>query len=563
MKDYVAVALKYARAAQKSKKHGKWSKLACKRFLEDYKKAKKKSNSYYFDEYLANDPCDFVEKMPHVEGEWDTPTITLHASQIFFIVNIFGFRDSETHARRFSTALWASGRKNGKSTLAAPLGIYCQVCEESNGAQVVSAATTGDQAKIVWNVAKRMVEKEIDLQEYYDIKPYSRTIAGLANGSIFKYISAKASTQDGLNPSCAIIDEVHAHPNHDLINVLKSAAGARLNPLFLFVTTEGYSNENSPWAEMRKFAHQILQGIVTADHFFCVIFAVDEEDDEYDPKVWIKANPIMEVNPILAKEIAKEAIEAKQMPGKAAEFRVKRLNKPSASADSFIDLTSWNKCNASKTLDELEGATCWGSLDLASNRDLVSFRILWYLEGKYYTHGWRYCPSEAIHFKNLTGTSKYPGWVEEGLLLETKGKTNNHEIILKNIVEQVKRFKPSKLVADDWNTSEIVRKLDENHNIEMLPFIQGPKSYHPAIKKFEKSYIDGELGHCDDPILKWCATNLVVKRNENANMMPDKKRSTDKIDDIVTLIMCYGASLDFKPKRSLQSYLDNKVSINL
>lgn len=563
MKDYVSIAIKYAKNAKKSKQHGKWSKLACARFLDDLKKAKVKDNPYYFDEERANDPCDFVEKMPHVEGEWETPTITLHESQIFFIVNIWGFRDSETHVRRFSTALWASGRKNGKSTLAAPLGLYCQVCEGSNGAQVVSAATTGDQAKIVWNVAKRMVEKEPDLQDYYSIKPYSRTIAGLGNGSIFKYISAKASTQDGLNPSCAIIDEVHAHPNHDLINVLKSAAGARLNPLFLFVTTEGYSNENSPWAEMRKFSHQILNGIVEADHFFCIIFAVDDDDDEYDSDVWIKSNPIMEVNPILAKEIAKEAIEAKQMSGKAAEFRVKRLNKPSASADSFIDLSQWNKCDSTMTLDDLEGYPCWGALDLASNSDLTSFRLLWLVDRIYYTHGWRYCCSESINYKRTMGTSAYPAWVESGLLIETEGATVNHETIRRNIVKQYERFKPVKMMADTWNAMEVIRKLDELSAIEVEPFIQGAKSYHPAIKKFEKTYKDGHLGHGADSILTFCAANLVVKFNENANMTPDKKKSADKIDDMVSLIMCFGASLDYTVKISFDEMMKNRISVNL
>ena len=564
MKDFVSIAKTYARDAAKSKNHGKWSKLACKRFLTDLKTAKKKDCEFYFSEEHAVDACSFVENLQHVQGTWESPYLILHDSMVFFYVNLYGFRKHSDDTRRFTTALWSSGRKNAKSTgLGAPIGLYSQLEEDETGAQVVSAATTSDQAKIVWEVAKKMVEKDKDFQHHYNCKPYARTIAGFGNGSVFKYISAKASTQDGLNPSAAIIDEVHAHSNHELINVLKSAAGARKSPLFLFITTEGYSNENAPWAEMRRFSHQVLTGIVEADHFLCLMYCVDDDDDEYDENVWIKANPLMEVNPYLVEAIRLDAIEAKQMSGKAAEFRVKRLNKPSASADSFVDLSQWNKCDKSMTLEELEGYPCWGALDMASTSDLTSFRLLWLVGGIYYTHGWRYCCSESINYKRTSGTSAYPSWVESGLLIETEGKTVNHETVRRNIVKQYERFKPIKVVADTWNAMEIIRKLDDLSGIEVEPFIQGAKSYHPAIKKFEKTYKDGHLAHGADLILTWCATNLVVKFNENANMTPDKKKSADKIDDMVSLLMCFGASHDYVVKRSFDDIMKNRVSVNL
>lgn len=563
MKDYVAIAKQYARDAAKSKKHGKWSKLGCKRFLNDLKRAKSKKCDFYFSDEHAVDACSFAENLQHVEGTWESPYIILHESMIFFYVNLYGFRKHVDDTRRFTDALWASGRKNAKSTgLGAPISLYSQFEEGHEGAQVISAAPTSDQSRIVWFVAKRMVEKDREFQDYYNCKAFSRTIAGYGNGSVYKYITSKASSHDGLNPNCSVLDEVH-QIDYDLLNVVKSAAGARPSPLFLYLTTEGYSNENSPWSEMRRFSHQILSGIVEADHFLTLMFCVDDEDDEFDEDVWIKANPLMEVNPYLMDAIRKDAAEAKQMSGKAAEFRVKRLNKPSTSADSFIDLSKWNKCDSTMTLDELEGFPCWGALDLASNSDLTSFRLLWLVGGVYYTHGWRYCCSESVHYKKVSGTSAYPAWVESGLLIETEGATVNHETIRKNIVEQYERFKPLKLVADTWNAMEVIRKLDESSGIEVEPFIQGAKSYHPAIKKFEKTYKDGHLAHGGDLILTWCATNLVVKFNENANMMPDKKKSADKIDDMVSLIMCFGASLDYEVKRSFDDIMKNKVSVNL
>src|SRR5690606_250720 len=143
-----------------------------------------------------------------------------------------------------------------------------------NGPQVITAATTGQQARIVFKVAKTMVEKTADLREAFGLEPMANAIASYHNGGTFKPINAKASTQDGLNPSCSILDELHAHKNHDLLNVLKSAAGARKNPLFLYLTTEGYDSPG-PWAEEREFAKKVLRGLVEADHYLCLYFAVD------------------------------------------------------------------------------------------------------------------------------------------------------------------------------------------------------------------------------------------------------------------------------------------------
>ena len=565
MRDYIKIAKDYARGSKGKDAHkfGRWMKLACKRFLNDLKRAKKKDCDFYFSEEHAIDACEFVERLTHVEGEWSDPHIILHDSMVFFYVNLYGFRKHSNDTRRFTNALWSSGRKNAKSTgLGAPIGLYSQFEEDEKGAMVVSAAPTADQSRIVWFVAKRMVEKDKNFQEHYNCSPYARTIAGFGNGSVYKYITSKASSHDGLNPNCAIFDEVH-QIDYDLLNVVKSASGARRSPLFLYITTDGYKTENSPWIDMKRYSQQILTGVVDDDAFFCCMFCVDDDDDEFDPDVWIKANPLMEVNPYLKEAIEQDAKEAKQMVGKMAEFRVKRLNRPSESSEAFVDKRLWAKCSNQMTLDELEGYPCWGALDMASNNDLTSFRMMWLVGGIYYTHGWRYCPSDALAFKRTTGTSSYPAWVEEGLLIETDGKTVNHDVIRENIIVQMNRFQPQKVVADTWNASEIIRKLEEDNGLIVDPFIQGAKSYHPAIKKFEKTYKDGHFGHGDDKILNFCADNLVIRYNENANMQPDKKRSADKIDDVVTLIMCMGAALDYVPKTTIEDMLKQTMTVNL
>ncbi|HDZ55381.1 MAG TPA: terminase large subunit [Pseudomonas xinjiangensis] len=569
MRDYVHIAIEYARAAvadKKRAKHGKLIRQAAQRFLNDLKRAKRKDAPFIFDEWHANDPCDFIEKLPHVEGKWDTPTIVMHPSHIFFTVQLFGFRKAESmhiegygdfHPRRFTSALFAVARKNAKSTLASSILLYCECCEPEEGAQVISAATTFQQASIIFNTAKRMVEKTPDLREAFGLETWAKAISRVETGASFKPVHAKASTQDGLNPSHVGLDEIHAHKTADLLNVLTSAAGARSNPLWLYTTTEGYTNPG-PWAEIRMFAKKLLAGLFgsTADHFLVVFYAVDDDDksagikadDEFDERCWIKANPLMNVNPHLLSAIRKEAVEAKQMPSKLAEFRIKRLNRPASTADGWIDLNKWQVCSGPVDLEWLRGYPCWGGLDLASTTDLTAFRLVWNVDGVLYTHGWRWAPESAVAFRTERGTVPYASWVETGLLKQTEGNVADYAVIEKDILEVCERFNVQEIAFDRWNASDLVNRLVAA-NLPMIEFIQGPKSYHPAMQALERAYIAGKLAHGGDMILNWCASNIISRTDQNMNMAPDKKRSADKIDDMAALLMAIGVSLPKEGER--------------
>lgn len=550
-RDYVQIAIDYAQAAvddKNRKRFGKWVRLAAKRFLSDLKRAKKKDCPFIFDAWHAVDACDFIEKLPHVEGTWDTETVIMHPSHILFVVQLFGFRNRDG-TRRFTTALFAVARKNAKSFLCSAVLLYCLCCENENGPQVISAATTGSQARIVFNVAKRMVEKTADLREAFTLEPFANAIARYEVGGTFKPINAKASTQDGLNPSHCGIDEIHAHKNHDLLNVLKSAAGARRNPLFLYTTTEGYESPG-PWGEIRHFAKQLLEGIVEADHFLALYFAVDDEDksegieadDDFDESKWIKANPLMEVNPLLLKEIRKEAIEAKSMPGRHAEFKIKRLNRPSAAAGGWVNLVKWKACKGAVDLEWLRQYPCWGGLDLASTRDLTSFRLVWLVDGVWYTHGWRFVPSAAVHGRTERGLVPYQAWVQSGVLIESGLEVTDYDEVERCILDAKERFNIQMIGFDSWNAKQLVQKL-QAAEVPMQEFIQGPKSYHPAMQALELAYVAGNFCHGNDPVLNWCASNLIARTDANMNTAPDKKKAPEKIDDIVALLMGIGVML--------------------
>lgn len=555
--DYVAVAIAYAEDAtqdRKGERYGKWIRLAAKRFLADLKRARRKRPPFVWSPEQANRYCAFIECLPHVEGDWQTPTIRLEPSQIFFVCNLFGFRRADG-SRRFTTALYAVARKNAKSTLAAAILLACLCLEPEVGPQVLSAATTGDQARIVWGIAKRMVERDSDLRQEFTLEAFANSIARYEAGGAFRPINAKASTQDGLNPSALCFDELHAHKTRDLFDVLRSASGSRNNPLFLYTTTEGYENPG-PWQEVRRFAWQILEGLVEADHFLALYYALDDKDDDFDERTWVKANPLLGVSVSLDK-LREYAKEAKALPGALAEFQIKRLNRQAAAARAWVDLRKWKRCGGEVPLEQLVDLPCWAGLDLASTTDLAAWRLVWKLDGIFYTWGRFWAPAEAIRSRTERGSVPFATWVAEGWITETPGEVIDFATIKAQILDDYAKFRPAEIAFDRWNASQIVTEL-QDAGLTMVEFIQGPKSFNPAMQALEAAYISGKFRHGGNPVLTWNAANLVPRRDVNMNMAPDRKRSAEKIDGMVALLMAMGRAA-LNEGEDIGAFLDNPV----
>lgn len=520
--------------------------------------AKRGSTPFVFSPEDAQDACEFIEKLPHVEGRWETTNVVLHPAHVFFLVNLFGFRNHDG-TRRFTSALFAVARKNAKSWLAAAVLLYCLCCEDEPGAQLITAATTGSQARIVFNMAKKIVSKTHALADHFDLETFANSIVAHAAGAAVKPINAKASTQDGLNPSHTVLDEIHAHKTHDLLNVLRSAAGARINPLWLYTTTEGYETPG-PWPELRQFAYQLLDGIIEADHFLVIIYALDEQegqpgqpgylpaDDDFDSSKWVKANPLIEVNPILLREIEKAALEARQMPGTHAEFKIKRLNRQSSVVHGWVNLVKWRACTRPVQLDKLTSIACWGGLDLSLTSDLTSFRLVWRLDDLLLTYGWCWVPRAAVHRRKERGLVPYPAWVQSGALIECGEDTIDYDVVSAKVLEANRTFNIQKIAYDDWNAKQILDKLAPLQS-KMVPFVQGTKSYHPAMKLLEEKYLAGKVAHGSAPVLTWCASNIVARKDVNENLAPDKRKSKEKIDDFVAMLMATGISISDRPKQ--------------
>lgn len=556
----MAVAIAYAEEAIEDTRREwacRWIRLAARRFLRDLQRALSKRPSFVFSARQANRYCQFIEQLPHIEGQWITSTIRLEPSQVFFLVQLFGFRNHDG-GRRFTEALYCVARKNAKSTLAAAILIACMCLEPEMGAQVISAATTGSQARIVWKIAKEMIDKTPALREAFDVETFANSVLRHETSATLKPINSKASTQDGLNPSHVNTDEIHAHKSPDLINVLRSAAGARKNPLWLYTTTEGYENPG-PWSEIRTFAQQILQRVLRADHFLALIYCLDDEDSEFDEHRWIKANPLLEVNPILRDEIRKLAISAQAMPSVHSEFKIKRCNRQSSTARGWVNLSKFMKCNGPVDLKALEGAPCWGAFDLSYTNDMTSWWLLWLLDGVFYTWGRYWVPQNAVLLRSERRVVPYQQWVEQGLVTVCDGEIIDYNIVARDILEDWGRFAPRKIGYDPWNATSVATNLAAE-GLPLEQFIQGPKSYHPAMQAFERSYLSGTLRHGGHPVLRWNMANLVDRRDPNMNMAPDKKKSADKIDGAQCVIMAFGMA-EVDDTASFDEYLSNIVSV--
>lgn len=534
--------MRYAELVVADRK-GEWTgqllRQAATRFLKDLRRTLRKDPPFYFSTVKANAHCRFIEQLPHTEGEWTTANITLEPFQIFFVVQLFGFRKPDG-TRRFSEVVFATARKNAKSTLAAGILVSCLCLERENGAQLISAATTGAQARIVWKHAKTMIDRRPDLCEEFDVETFANSIARYDTGATFKPINSKASTQDGLNPSHVELDEIHAHKSGDLLNVLRSAAGGRKNPLWMYTTTEGYESPG-PWPELREFAKRVLEGVVEADHLLAVLWMLDPEDDEFDERTWPKANPLMDVNPIILQEMRKMAVAAANMPSTRAEFRIKRCNLPAASGTAWVDLKKWNRCSGAVDLAALKGAPCWGALDLASTTDMAAWRLLWYVEGRWFTWGRYWVPADQVRQRTESNRVNYAGWVAGHFVTQTEGDVADYDHIERDVLEDWKEFQPRKVAYDPWNATQLVTRL-QNHGLELEIFIQGPRSYHPAMQALEVAYTTGKFAHGGNPVLRWNAANLVPRYDVNMNMAPDRKRSADKIDGMAALLMAFGVA---------------------
>lgn len=560
-RNYSEIALAYAKAAiadRKQERHCKFVRQAAQRHIDDLKRARDKAWPYRFDPWHGNDACDFMEKLPHIEGQWDTPTITLEPAQIFVLVCVFGWRRKDSGLRRFTVAYEEVARKNAKSTKTAGVSLYCLACEDEPGPQVLTAATTFDQAKKVFHPAKRMVEKLPALQEAFGLTPWAKSITCGDNGGYMQPLHSKSKSQDGHNPHLVTLDEFHAHPDAGLFNVLRSGFGARKQPLMWIITTAGV-NVHGPCYEQRTFATKVLERSVIAEHVFAIIFTLDRAedygddrekgDDPFDESKWIKANPLLGAA-VQIEELRQYAIEAQNSPSAEGEFKAKRLNMWIGAASAWLNVSRWiARSDPSLRLRDFRGLDCYIGADLADKDDITAV-VLAALDpdGRLLVKSWFFLPEMALQAESQAErevVELYRQWTKGRWLWTTPGDFVDHNRVERLIRRlhgalNVRRFTFDQFSAAQAMASRLNEDLGDGEDQLAVILAKNANNVTDPAKDLEaRVKAKAELiRHDGNPVMTWMIGNAVVERRVNGSILPKKVKpmSPNKIDGVDALV---------------------------
>lgn len=552
----------------------KWTIAACFRFLSDLRRIGDADFPYHLSEPSAEDICDFVEQLPHVKGRWKTPGLTLERWQNFLFVNVWGWLHVETGYRRFRTAYIEVPRKNGKSTPTAGASLYMLAADNEDGAECYSAATTRDQAKIVFGVAKEMARRSDGLRRAFGVSVQTHNINVLRSASKFEPLSSDAHSLDGLNVHFAAVDELHAHKTREVYDVLETATGSRTQSLLWLITTAGTNRAgicyeirtyltkilNAALARMPENPHRIEGGSASDETFFGCIWTIDDGDDWTDPKVWAKANPNLGVS-VFQDDLERKCRKAVEMPSAANNFLTKHLNVWVNADTSWMDMRAWDRAEDSTLkLEHFEDQPVIIGLDIASTTDIaVKMRLFERklpskdekkaseggLERHFYAFGSYYLPEEEV---DGSANSQYAGWARAGKLTLTDGNTIDYETIEADLLADADRFDVREVPHDPWQAKQLAQRMT-TAGIPMVEMRPTVANFSQPMKELEAIVLSGRFHHDGDPILAWMVSNVVAHTDAKDNIYPRKERSENKIDGVVALLMALGRALLLEEKK--------------
>ena len=501
-----------------------------------------KSN-YYFDENEANRAVAFIETMVrHCKGDLAGELLILQEWQKDDIIKpMFGWKHKETGLRKFRQVYCCIPRKNGKSTLGAAIALYILFADNENGAEVFSCAGDRNQASIIFNIAKTMVE--LSPQLFKRGKLFRNSIVNPSKGNTYKALSSDSKLQHGHNAHAILFDELHTQPDRELWDTMVTSTGARSQPIIMAITTAGASKTdgNICW-EVHDYAMKVRDGIIDDDSFLPVIYAADEDDDITLESTWKKANPCYDIS-IKKDYFEKEAKKATEIVSYENTFKRLHLNIWTSSVTKWIGDNAWMENSEPFDIKQLDGKECWGGLDLASTRDLSSLVLLFPMDdGKFVILPFFFCPEESIHTRTMKDKLPYTQWEREGHLMTTSGDVQDYDFIRKKINELGGKYNIKSIAFDRWNSSQLVINLADD-GATLSPFGQGFASMSAPTKELEKMVLKKELNHLNNPILRWQMQNVSLRTDPAENIKCDKKRSSEKIDGIVALVMSLGEFL--------------------
>lgn len=537
-------------------------KGACRRFLTDFESAQNNADyPYRFSFAKAAKVIDFIQALPHVKGHWvhkrgKESLIKLESWQKFIIANIFGFVRKADNLRRFSKVFIEVPRKNGKSVLAAGIGLYMLCADGEAGAEIYCGAGSLKQANEVFSPASQMAKKTPALRHTFTLDVRAKSILR-PDGSKFEPVIG--SPGDGASPSCAIVDEYHEHPDDALLATMETGTGARQQPLILIITTAG-ENLFVPCYELHKDMVSLLTGGIQGDeydHVFSVIYGIDPGDDWLDPEMLRKANPNygVSVNPLGLEQSIKVA---KNKPAKQNEVKTKHFNVWCFAKTAYFNSLSWAACyDPAMNEADFIGQSCWIGLDLAKKRDLSARARVFKrdIDGKahYYVFMRFWLPEDTVtNQEDRELANLYQSWVNSGDLVTCDGNEMDFSLIRDDVIDDSHHFDVVEIPHDPHNATMISHEL-QNAGLKPVLIPQHGKFLTIPINELEAAIDSGRLHHDGNKVMAWNVANTIVREFNGGNKMPDKESEKAKIDGVSALLDAFARCVVVAPEQEAES----------
>ena len=477
--------------------------------------------------------CRWIEAYCFIpEGKFVGQKVRLRPWQRDIIKGIY-----DTPTRR---AIVSFGRKNAKTTLAAFL-LILHLCgpEARQNSQLFSDAQSRDQASLLFNLAAKVIRQSPDLRRYISIRETAKQLACAELGTLYRALSAEASTAYGLSPVFTIHDELGQvrGPRSELYEALETASGAQDNPLSIIISTQAPNKGDL----LSMLIDEAATGADSRTKLF--LYTADESLDPFSEEAIRAANPAYG-DFLNAEEVRDQAESARRMPAREAAYRNLILNQRVEAQAALIPRSAWEACRGSFSLDDFGKATVYVGLDLSSTQDLTAMLLVFPRGGKLYAWPYFWLPADGLRDRADRDKVPYDVWADQGWLETTPGKAVDKAWVSRRCMDIVKRFKVAVVAYDRWRIDEMKGALSHDGiNTEpggqfpLEPFGQGFKDMAPAVDALEKAVLNLELVHNGNPILQWCAANAVVTIDPAGNRKLDKAKATGRIDGMVALAM--------------------------
>ncbi|MDC7301887.1 terminase large subunit [Agathobacter ruminis] len=505
--------------------------------LKNYKPSRFMLPTSHYDKAKADRAVKFIENLCHTKGKWAGKRFWLLPWQEQLIRDIFGIVKPDGY-RQFRTAFVEICKKVGKSELAAAVALYLLYADNEPSAEVYGAAADRQQASIVFDVARQMVEMSPALLKRSKLMTATKRIVNYGNSGYYQVLSAEVGGKHGFSVSGLVFDEIHTQPNRQLYDVLtKGSSDARQNPLHFIITTAG-TDRHSIAYELHTKAVDILEGRRVDPTFYPVVYGLKDDEDWEDEANWYKVNPSLGYT-VDIERLRDAYREAKQNPADEVTFKWLRLNMWVSSTVAWIPDAIFMKGNEEIDLAALEGRDCYGGLDLSSTGDITALVLMFpprNEDEKYILLPFFWVPEETIPQRVKAASVPYDIWERQGYLLSTEGNVIHYDFIEKFINDLAEKYHIVEIAVDRWNATQMIQNL-EGDGFTMVPFGQGFASMSGPTKDFYRLLMEGKIIHGGHPVLRWMAGNVVVDTDPAGNIKVTKAKSKEKIDGIVAAIM--------------------------